>query len=603
MSLPKGFRATRRHQPHPAASRSLLRGRIGVATLAVLLGAAVFGASCETDPEAEPDDAEVGSDPEDATVPRVAPGSETFEEPDPHAIRPVTGHHNGFTVPEGETWEIVGEVTTDANVVVEGTLRMRAGATLMFVDVDEGAFEGGGMDVIGTDVGLWVMGAGRLDVQGTPVQGWNRTGEHATWRPEHEYVIAPHDAPRDTRARPWQLGDEVPCTTFAGETYCAEVANLTRDVVIQGTEDGQSHIFIRSTQPQTIRHAVLRHMGPNGDNDSPTPGMSEPDSGPCCPDGRYAIHFHHAQEGSRGSVVEGVVIRDTGDHAFVPHESNGILFRDTVAFKVVNSPYWWDPGDEANDVRFDRALAIEVLDEGGRDSPNGNLAGFRLGKGEGNQVTNSAVAGGESPSGYLWRDGSPNNWVFDNNVAHHTNAGIFFWTNEHRDPDKVHEVGSYIGYRNSRAILHGAYQNRVHFNEIVSFENSHTVILQHAAPRGETGIIPGTLYRNGVLGGGYLTPRVIEITGRRNCEHPEGQQTLYADLWLVDFDGPPIYIDQDRKECRHEGDRMHIVFRDVVVGEERRPLEPDDLDVRNLPREARIAVENNGLTLFTIQGE
>jgi hypothetical protein len=506
------------------------------------------------------------------------------------ATSSVAGHHHGFEVPAGETWEIEGEVTTDANVVVHGTLRMRAGSNLTFVDVDETAFEGGGMDVLDTDVGLWVMGSGRLDVQGTPVQGWNRTGAHETWREDHDYVIAPHDPPRRANASAWQLGDPVPCSTFAEGEYCAEVANLTRDVTIQGTPEGRAHIFIRSDRPQTLRYVELRHLGPMIDDDEP--------------DGRYGLHFHHSGDGSRGSIVEGTVARDMGDHAYTPHESHGITFRDTVAYDVVDTPYWWDPGDQSDDIHYDRALALEVH-EGGRDSPSNTLVGFRLGKGEGNKVTASVAAAVRGAGGYLWREGSPNEWVFEDNVAHHTSAGILFWVNEHRHADKQHEVGRYVGYRNSQGILHGAYQNRVDFDELILFDNSHHAIAQRAAPRGDTSVVPGTVYRNGTLSGGYDTRQVIDVSARRNCDHPDatGQHTLYENLWLVDFDGPPITIDQDRDECRHDGDRMHIVFRDIVVGEARRPLQRDDIHVENIPQDALIEVEHDGEQRFTIERE
>ncbi len=43
--------------------------------------------------------------------------------------------------------------------------------------------------------------------------------------------------------------------------WTAEVMNLTRNVRIEGTPTGKGHIFIRSTQPHTIKYIAIRNMG------------------------------------------------------------------------------------------------------------------------------------------------------------------------------------------------------------------------------------------------------------------------------------------------------------------------------------------------------
>jgi hypothetical protein len=68
---------------------------------------------------------------------------------------------------------------TDRNVVVTGSLTMApASATtehrLRFVDVDDTKFIGNTMGPVDGDVGLWVMGAGRLALNGAPKTAWTR---------------------------------------------------------------------------------------------------------------------------------------------------------------------------------------------------------------------------------------------------------------------------------------------------------------------------------------------------------------------------------------------------------------------------------------------
>jgi hypothetical protein len=100
------------------------------------------------------------------------------------------------------------------NVVVQGRLVMRPASAavdqlLVFTGVDEGRMVGGGMDVVKGDVGLWVMGAGVLELAGTPRRAWTRLSgavgagtarlpladAPTGWRPGDEVVVAPTLAP------------------------------------------------------------------------------------------------------------------------------------------------------------------------------------------------------------------------------------------------------------------------------------------------------------------------------------------------------------------------------------------------------------------------
>lgn len=107
---------------------------------------------------------------------------------------------NGFRVPAGSTLtfdpNVSTTITVSANVVVEGTLRMKPANKniehkLLFTNVDEDAFVGGGTVPLSTDVGLWVTDAGKLDLVGTEKVGWNRTGWDDSWDAGDEVRIAP----------------------------------------------------------------------------------------------------------------------------------------------------------------------------------------------------------------------------------------------------------------------------------------------------------------------------------------------------------------------------------------------------------------------------
>ncbi len=371
---------------------------------------------------------------------------------------------DGFTVPAGETWEFDPAATTTirvtGNVVVKGTLVMRPNSksivhTLIFTDIDESDFEGGGGSTptageFPNDIGLWVQGSGVLDIQGSTVVPWARSWQTG-WAGD-EVRAAPH------RANSWK---SFPLVDGAGEVpgvnaygYRTELLNLTRNVIIKGTVAGRAHILITSSAPQTIKYATIRHMGPE------IPGF-QPDTDVT---GRYPLHFHHSS-GSRGSIVEGVVVRDSGNRAFVPHNSNGVTFNNTIAYDIVGAAYWWDPPSPANpglhesdDIIYNGAVAAKVW---ASESQIHRSAAFDLGAGVNPTVINSVAVGmqggGKDNSGFFWPASAEGVWTFVNNRAHNNNAhGSFVWQNT----GLRHVINGFTAYFNVKSgVQHGAYNN------------------------------------------------------------------------------------------------------------------------------------------------
>ena len=289
-------------------------------------------------------------------------------------------------------------ISTTKNVVLQGTLRMRPIATvvhrLTFQGFNEANFVGGGMDPVASDVGLWVMGAGKLDLSGSTKTAWSRLSGAASagstsitlesdpvgWRIGDDISIAPTEAPT-VGAPSYQAFEDRKVVRIVGRTitlssslkrnhpavanpgpgggtWRAEVMNLSRNVKISGQDVAhRSHVFIRASVPQTIKNTELRYMGPRKDTNGN--GRTERIIG------RYPLHFHmmsravtydlgdgtqapvrkeQVQPGpnSNGSVVDGVVVREAGSHAFVAHESDGVTFKNLVGYNVIETPFWWD---------------------------------------------------------------------------------------------------------------------------------------------------------------------------------------------------------------------------------------------------------------------
>jgi hypothetical protein len=388
----------------------------------------------------------------------------------------------GLTIEPGGSLSFAADrsvaLESTGNVIVSGHLTMTPSSpsvthTLRFRQVNEAAFQGGGMDPLASDVGLWVMGQGRLDLRGSPKQGWGYESTGSGWAQGDELIATPV-APGDFAGfRQVQLGGPVPASYRP-----SEVLNLTRNVRVEATPQGRSHVFIRSSAVQRIEYVQFRHLGPFGVL------------------GRYPLHFHHCMDGSRGSIVRGVVVREVGNHAFVPHHSHGITFQDCIAYDVVDDAYWWDrrlgrPDEVRRDPTLDELPADDITWEGSvaalvRSFPSNRnhpfrLSGFRLGKGTGNRCVGCVavgVEGGKNSSGFQWPEGAASVWTFEDNVAHNNrNNGIFVWQNSGND----HLIERFLAYHNGRAgIEHGAYLNGYRYVGGTLYGNATAGIILHA---------------------------------------------------------------------------------------------------------------------------
>lgn len=408
-----------------------------------------------------------------------------------------------------------GSLNSSANVVVNGVLSIRPSSaavnhSLTFIGVDNNKFVGGGMDVMESDVGLWVMGSGRLDAQGTPKTAWTNAasgigkgvtrvttkGAVTGWNSGDELVITPTNSTANpsyyeefddvgvraasgnaiTTARPTQFAHPV-----VNNTWTAEAMNLTRNVKISGTATGASHIFIHSSVPQIIRYVELTYMGaPESRKGSKEKVI-----------GRYALHFHHNMDGSKGSLVEGVVVHKALSHAFVPHASNGITFRDTISYDTVLTPYWWDNSkktdpmpNQSDGILIDHAMAAYAKTKANVGMETA-LSGYFLQESKtdlSNEIRNSVavgIVGHTESSGFKWNL-EPTAWKFNNNITHNNKVlGVFVWQNT----GFIHPITNLDVYNTRIGIRHGAYKNQYQYTNIRIYGSSENGINLFATSR------------------------------------------------------------------------------------------------------------------------
>jgi hypothetical protein len=391
---------------------------------------------------------------------------------------------NGFTVPAGEIWEfnpgLDTKVTTSGNVIVLGTLRMRpadgnAEHFLQFTNIDESKFVGGGMTHVDApnDIGLWVEDAGILDISGTPVTPWSYQWE-AGWSSSDDIVAAPNTPGDYSSFDQVDSSADVPQENALG--YRTELLNLTRNVRIEGTPTGRTHLLIHApnaTAPQTIEYAAIRYVGP---------WIGEEDDS-----GRYGIHFHHNQYATAGTKVTGVVVRDGGNHGFVPHASHGITFTDTIAYATTGAAYWWDASgfdvcgentgcNETFDLVYDSVVAAD-----GQSTPIKKHTGTAIWMGGGENITvrDSVVVGmngrtGADTSAFEWPSRDRGVWDWTNNIAHNNRArGIFVWQNTGGDAGANHVIDGLTAFYNEFAgVEHGAYGNAYLYQNLTLLDNA-----------------------------------------------------------------------------------------------------------------------------------
>jgi hypothetical protein len=506
-----------------------------------------------------------------------------------------------------------GTLEITGNVVVYGKLVMRPRNPslihrLLFTGANEARFVGGGMSVLGSDVGLWVMEHGQLNVLGSSKLAWTRTTDSVAagatsielqedpvgWAVGDEIALTPTASPaiegHATRydeatiaaisGRTIQLSQ---ATAFAhpavelapGNRLTAEVLNLSRNVRIEGSPRGRAHVFIHAMHPQTVQNVAIRYVGPRQPSSD---GHTDPVLG------RYGLHFHHCEDGSRGSLVSGVVVRDCGAHAFVPHMSHGITFTDCISHNTFEEAYWYDPAlregktipPSTNDAVYERCVASLV-----RSDPSNvpQLSGFFLGTGTGNaarQCLAVGVQGAKTASGFIWPKASEDGaWIFEDCLAHNNAAnGIFAYQNS----SLTHVISRFRAYHNGHAgIEHGAYKNRFLYEDSTLYGNLEAAVVIHALSDPAPHI---RLIRLLCDGGGlsdhavvmtrhFIEGEPVEITGCTfrgykkaafACTFNENTQPDRAVLTDCTFEGNEFWLESNI----HAG--TDILVRDAVLG-------------------------------------
>ena len=247
-------------------------------------------------------------------------------------------------------------------------------------------------------------------------------------------------------------GTPVSTWSWNGRDLSSVSRNLERDIEITG----RGHLmFAAGSLPATIKYV-------------------EVDVQPDAVLGHYPLHWHLAGDSSRGTLVEGVVVKNSTNRAYVPHGSHGISFKDNIAVNTVGAAFWWDsarfatdrftylPENESHDITVNRLLVDGVTNEIG-DDRGFRLGGVDLKHGRNNSITNSVVVNvrpshQKDCAAYVWGEDDSGVWDFRNNHGDSSCHGIFVWQNN----GGAHVIDGFSG----GGIDHGAYGNNYSYRNV-----------------------------------------------------------------------------------------------------------------------------------------
>lgn len=152
-------------------------------------------------------------------------------------------------------------------------------------------------------------------------------------------------SPRDfTGGYAVRLDQPLAFSHFAEGNFRAEIANLTRNVVVESADPNgvRGHTMYHRNSAGSISYAEFRHLGKRDEK------------------GRYSIHFHLVGETMRGSSVIGASIWDSHNRWITIHGTDALVVRDNVGYKSVGHGYFLETGTEVNNI-IDHNLAALVM--------------------------------------------------------------------------------------------------------------------------------------------------------------------------------------------------------------------------------------------------
>jgi hypothetical protein len=398
-----------------------------------------------------------------------------------------------------------------------------AGQAMRTVGSERGPSIDEPVEILATDVGLWVVGQGIFTAAGVEKRAWSfltdgagpgdpqlEVEDAASWQVGDRIVLTPtamrvetdHASQFDERAIAEIAGGTVtlesaPEFLHAGCTDCmrrGEAANLSRNVVIRSADDeGHAHMLIAEEGVLQLDSVELRWLGP------------EQCGGPAR---RRPVTFYQQHDAADRSFVRHSAIWG-GQQGFIGVEkSNGVQIADVVGYDGFGTGFslfydnsacgtrCTDRESAPSDIVMTDVLAAKVgvaTRESGCLRISHRMTAFVVSGGErsgciGCVATGVAhVGSGADISAFSWAEGGsgrPMEFTFTENIAHNNRShGAHVWHNVTQPQEP---------YRNNRfwsnddhGILWGAYGTLLRLEDFTSVDNGNPSIGVKAVPQND----------------------------------------------------------------------------------------------------------------------
>ncbi len=221
--------------------------------------------------------------------------------------------------------------------------------------------------------------AGRLDLHGAPLTNtWLKLGQTSKpgdksvvvqgdmtgWKPGDQVIVTGTYHPdgnektpvlattfqteerliSNSRGNTLRLDKPLTFEHYAEGEFRGEVANLTRNVVIESADPGgvRGHTMYHRNSSGSISYAEFRHLGKKDIL------------------GKYAIHYHLCGDTMRGSSVIGASIWDSHNRWVTIHGTEFLVVRDCVGYQSIGHGFFLEDGTETYNI-LDHNLAVYVL--------------------------------------------------------------------------------------------------------------------------------------------------------------------------------------------------------------------------------------------------
>jgi hypothetical protein len=369
------------------------------------------------------------------------------------------------------------------------------------------------MQVLDSDVGVWVMGSGVFTAAGRIKRAWSKltestasddttfsvedaagweAGDRVALTPTAKSSVSEHylqfdEATIDAVDGASVTLEEAPSFEHLGCVDClrrGEAANLTRNVVVRSADDAaHGHIMVAEEGVLGFDSVELRWLGPQKKCSNGGPAR------------RAAIYFHEQGEASADSFVRHVSIWGGDNHFLMIEKSHGIEVADVAGYDTIGTGFSMFYDNSYCNTRCDNieefvprgtvftdvlAAKIAVPEREDCNAIGGTHAIIPSG-GEGTGCRNCVASGNGYNYGQYGNEGAidlveggsgrPVDFVLNDNVTHN-NAGNGFsnWQNGTNMAPPYENNQSWSNAGNG--VHHGAYVNPYEFKNLTAVDNA-----------------------------------------------------------------------------------------------------------------------------------